>query len=53
MTLSELVSDKKRFLFGNNDPLYVKLPWNHGTLTLNYKVSNLAFYDNATYVYTI
>ena len=53
MTLSELISDKKRFLFGNNDPLYVKLPWNHGTLTLNYKVSNLAFYDNATYVYTI
>lgn len=53
MSLSEIISDKNRYVFDGNVPRRVKIPWNHGALTLNYRVSNLAFYENATYVYTI
>ncbi len=53
MSLSEIISDKNRYVFDGNVPRRIKMPWNHGTLTVNYKVSNLAFYDNATYVYTV
>lgn len=53
MSISEIISDNKRYVFNEGREKNVRIPWNHGTLSLNYSVSDIRFYDNAIYTYII
>lgn len=52
ISLSEAITDKKRYV-ADDIQKKLRLPWNHGTITLNYEVSGLKFYEDAIYTYTI
>lgn len=53
MALNEIATESKRYLFEDGKRPCVHIPWKSRSLTLDYSVSGIGFYENARFKFVI